>query len=486
MKRFLIIALLLSSLGTQAQDLHFLQPQEEDFYIYYPFYKGVQLVELDLNGFAYAEATYQDFIQPINSIRMVQERANPLLLRDRQGRILAQYNSPDRLVKPRDLLDPDDPKMKTVSHREAARRRTERPFQGLVHVVPDLTIPLKTGEAFRYIVLAGSLYGVLDTTGRVILDLRYEDLNYFDGHYSFSIGGKYGLMDRDFQVLIKPRYTTLQPIGPGRLLAGSRRVGIMDYAETLLLDTVFEEIRPFGDLYFFRREELIPLPKEERSQYSSTIYGVMDRDLDIVSVPRYVSYQPFVYTHDSTAYVYACGFRACGLLDAQTGEELTAFDMVRPPISQHNGYYLIDRKDFKDWRSRRVIADSHFRQIGRGYDYAGFVDGQVGSIALAGRTGEGLQWALMDVQGRVLTPYRYDRIRRYIDGFYQVESGGGLGMINREGKEVLRPRYHRFEIEGQRLGACYESVKEVVDGKTTWIPACEYYLIEGLRLRRLP
>ena len=56
--------------------------------IYYNFYNGIQMIEIDYNNYEKARVDHQDAIKPISSIRPRNYGHNTIILRNKNGELL--------------------------------------------------------------------------------------------------------------------------------------------------------------------------------------------------------------------------------------------------------------------------------------------------------------------------------------------------------------------------------------------------------------
>ncbi len=82
--------------------------------IYYNFYNGIQMIEIDYNNYEKARIDHEDMIKPISSIRPRNYGHNTIILRNKNGELLHQYNLRGKTFKSTDFLPSE--KCITVSH----------------------------------------------------------------------------------------------------------------------------------------------------------------------------------------------------------------------------------------------------------------------------------------------------------------------------------------------------------------------------------
>src|SRR6185436_14066031 len=81
-------------LGTDGfSQFHFGSTNKKDYIIYYHFYNDVQMIEVDENAW---EQSKVDAMPPMNMTPIAPFGANPIIFRDRYGKILKQYNTKNK------------------------------------------------------------------------------------------------------------------------------------------------------------------------------------------------------------------------------------------------------------------------------------------------------------------------------------------------------------------------------------------------------
>jgi hypothetical protein len=73
---------------------------------------------------------------------------------------------------------------------------------------------------------------------------------------------------------------------------------------------------------------------------------------------------------------------------------------------------------------------------------------------------------LLMPDGKALTPFKYDGIGMFVNGFASVFLGEKEGFINRKGKEVIPPKY--FTSAPLLIGNFYEGLCAVSQGQSWW------------------
>lgn len=161
--------------------------------IYYPFYNGRQLVEIDLVS-EWMKEGYPERAIPraIDWEDLNPAPLNPVLVRDIAGAIIASYNTKEKDFSGYKLLPPGKLQGKTVWHRERLYRGEHK------------GVTTQTDSAGRYYIFEGNKKGAIDSFGRLLLAPEYDII--------YMLGKAYYLVKEKNAVITSIDFASRQPV----------------------------------------------------------------------------------------------------------------------------------------------------------------------------------------------------------------------------------------------------------------------------------
>ncbi len=136
----------------------------------------------------------------------------------------------------------------------------------------------KTREyADYYSVTKGKLRGILDLKGNVLVPVEYEYLHKIGKTDYLCFGDEkngYGMMNKDGSIVIEQKYEAKLSEAGENLLRTKKngKIGIIDFQEKMVLPFEWDELSPIRGVYLAQKDKK---------------YGIMTQDLDIVVEPKY-------------------------------------------------------------------------------------------------------------------------------------------------------------------------------------------------------
>lgn len=272
--------------------------------------------------------------------------------------------------------------------------------------------------AYCKVMMADTLCGLIDSTGREVLPCIYTSVDYpSEGRILVQKGAFYGYTDLDGEVVIPIQY----------LAAGNFSEGCA--AVTVPLDSFFSACTFIDTL----GHQLFPPRFESVSAFA---YG-------LAMVMQYQRWGLIDHTGNivlPTVYDYIVGL-ADTLFFASSDEALALFDARMKPLTKyiynwtsglHEGRIGVMRDDkygFLDRQGREVVPCI--------YDATGIFSSGRTMVQLNGKYG------IIDTNGRIVLPIEYDdRVITgskyyYSDGLSLVEKDGKAGYVDLEGNLVI-------------------------------------------------
>lgn len=366
--------------------------------IYYNFYNGVQMIEIDYNNYEKARIAHEDMIRPISSIRRINYGHNTIILRNKNGELLHQYNLREKTFKSTDFLPSE--KCITVSH--ASRldanyiAKTNYPFYG----------------KYSFYVTENNKAGLIDTLGTPILEVVYDAiLSYGDNYnlnsyimfdtrndtendtcfYTIKRNGKWGF--KSDKLAIEPKYDELIPLKKDVFkIKKNTKYGLINYKEESLIEPIYTNLIYKNDFYLYTNEAI-----ENIDKYT-TLYGIIDSNFKIKTQPIYSNLEDIIENYYPSGKYWACKSDGCGAID-KNGNEISKFKYGSMPQNPYNNYYRTD--DFKD-NNKRYILNLDFEEIGKNYDLIYDWKNLLFTVK------KGTKFGLIDLNNKVVLPCEYD------------------------------------------------------------------------------
>jgi len=366
--------------------------------IYYKFYNGIQMIEIDYNNYEKARVDHEDGIRPISSIRPRHYGHNTIILRKENGELLHQYNLRGNPFKSTDFL----PSEKTITATHSSRL--------------DANYTAKTNYPsygkYNFYVTENNKAGIIDTLGTPILEVIYDAIlsynyNYklnsfqmFDFRnddadetcfYTIKLNGKWGF--KSDKITITPKYEELIPLKKDVLrVKESNLFGLLNYKEKVIIKPIYTDLIYKNDFYIYTKDAIDKLDKYE------TFYGIIDSNYKIKTQPIYRNFEDIIENYYPSGMYWTCKTNGCGALD-KNGTEISKFKYGSMPQNPYNKYYRTD--DFKD-SNKRYILNLDFEEIGNEYDVVYDWKNQLFTVK------KGVKYGLIDINNKVVLPCEYD------------------------------------------------------------------------------
>lgn len=307
----------------------------------------------------------------------------------------------------------------------------------------------------------GARYGYLDRSGRVAIEPRFDKAYDFEGPVArVSKGGKYGLIQPSGKWVVRAKYNKIYPFdryGLARVSFGdgALRYGIVNHQGKLLnKGGGYLEIRDFREGLAAARTRrgfgfldttgiLVVADRYSKvSDFSEGLAAVQYKGNCGYIGPDGIPVVPLTYSkcldfEDGKAVVYN-GYKKAGLIDS-LGRTL-----IEPSINRlytfQNGKGLVKDENCRFYYIAEQVGyyDGYYQQAGS------FQHG----IAVVQSNG---RWGVINQNGMVLVPPKYDKIDEFEDGFAKVRITGFSGLSNLRGELIVQPDYEYISYAGEGL-----------------------------------
>jgi WG containing repeat len=279
-------------------------------------------------------------------------------------------------------------------------------------------------------VKSGRLWGIIDTRGKSIAPAQFDAVSEITARQAVVVlGGKYGLMDSTGQMLIEPRYTFLQRIDDGLVLINQGgdcqtrdceggKWGLINLGLQQTLAPAYNLIQDF-DAFGLALANV-----GGRCGYDSCDggrWGIVNTDAREVLPPQYLK---VVVNQRSEAYIQAdAGWGLYNLVQQRI--------MIQPRYDELRRF-APNRVAMRSGKLWGVLNDRGDTLVMP--QYQGFLDAGYGYLAYQ-RNGK---FGLMDSLGRERSPARYDLVQMEAHGWIRVKNEGYFGLVDTSGREITR------------------------------------------------
>lgn len=261
-------------------------------------------------------------------------------------------------------------------------------------------------------------FGYVDEKGKEWIEGKYDYAEEFSEDLAVvQVGRYFGYIDRKGEIVIPLQYTQAAYFLQGRALVAKEELyGFIDKENREIIPCIYERITPFAS--------------HEAYAVKNGKTGIIDTEGKVL-VP--FEYDKIEQLKSGLFVVNQAGRE--GFLNAQK-------QMILP--CQY-GYYTIEDKEGKPLIVLRTKDDTPYYRISYNSRYG-----------------------LMDFEGNVLTPCKYEKIGAFTDGnLAHVILNDKVGYIDSNGKEVIPPIYdYSRTLPGNRYALYKDGLCYLVDNRT--------------------
>ena len=392
---------------------------------YFPFYDGVQLIEIDYFSQSLARGRHGDGIHPRGGSdyhdAISLDTPNGFILRSSTGRVIKTFGIHDmNAIK---VLPPND--AATITHRE----RLNMPKLG--DEFEDYTWKDANGYGYRfrgtkkpdwqeYPWLNDYFVGIIDTLGNVM----FQEVDYFshvDGEYLVSSKGKFAIYDSTFSMTMN--YVS----GTMSRAALNRYFHVTTTGETNIVDRFgkkvddqdhlsIEPARHYGGYLYSMQTEL------------GVRWGIMRSDLSYVTPALYIEIKVL-----PRGYAVSDSLTSFALLN-EDGVQITDFGFERDAFRYYeDGTYTMYKRHptFKEG----MIDSLGNVIIPLMYDRVKEFRNGIAGVCLNNK------WGIVNRKGEVLSELIYSEIIHVYPKHIQVRIDKKEGILGHNGEVILEPNY---------------------------------------------
>ena len=252
-------------------------------------------------------------------------------------------------------------------------------------------------------------YGLLDRTGKITIETKYELLEALDNpsYFRFRKEGRYGVIDADGRIIVPAEYDYIGGMAEDVIVARANGLyGCFDKNGKVVVPFEYEEIREY-------------VGGQARIRLMQR-FGFIDKVGNIVVAPFSDEVENFteglalVTIKNKLGFVNPQGdWVAVPMYD-----DACAFSGGLAYVS-HNGKY-----GYIDKTGTFVIPMQYDKATAFNQTY------EMACVSLNGK------WGIISKDGKVVVPIEYDAVEISADGFVSIKSGGKYGIYSREGKMI--------------------------------------------------
>jgi hypothetical protein len=428
-------------------------PNIENYFVYYPFYNGVQMIKVDMLAYEGARIRFLDAMQPISSFRYSTVESNDYVLRNEMGIIIRQYCNNLFRYEDSSFIHPSALKSKAVRYHVSD---TAFDYYGKGYFWYHDKVPQYDKYSFKVIDPSTGKFGIIDTLGNFQIVALYDEIIYAKSNYYILREGKWGLIDQGFKMIISPKYSRLESLDPANL-ACYEKCGIVDNNGAVIVGFMYDEIAPV-------RKHVPGNTRFYRFTVNKRI-GLLDADFKVMVPAVFNSFG--VYENGR---FYASDTNNIYMILNPDCTPLSENEFTAAPELLRSGNYRIYKSDGSGGRHKQGIIDSAGNVlIPARYEYIedivvgkaiAYLHSKYGVVKVGGRELTGFKydkivlfrdgmgklyldgkWAYMDSKGHLLTDLKFDEAEDFHRGYARVQIGQQWGLIDSSGKQPIPCEY---------------------------------------------
>ena len=356
--------------------------------------------------------------------------------------------------------------------------------------VYEITSGIQTDNSMikGYYAVKNGKWGCIDSFGNTVIDFKYEALDKFDemGRARVIYKGFFGIIDCGGKEIISPAYDYIYPFGKLNVAVAKlgNNYGAVRHDGSVAIPFKYDYIYPFNDEFstvaysdkeFFvintdgnpvndKRYRYIEEFKNGMALAYSEGYGYIDHNGNEVikcihsDVKQGTAISVFLKKDNKWALYSPDGRNMTGYIYDDAGEFENGLSAVSIESDGNKKYgYVNDSGDIiipmiysqaQKFKYGKAIVSQGFAHgiidiegnVVIPFDYTGFNPSYDYNVIAA--AGKNRKWGLISFTNDILTPFIYDYIFEFTDGFAPVLQNGKYGAVNTAGKIVVPIKYN--------------------------------------------
>ncbi len=303
---------------------------------------------------------------------------------------------------------------------------------GIVYIDPSdsvrIELPIQEATDFSQGVARvrkENLWGLIDKNGKYILKPKYRKIEPFQSNGLAVVRldaatPKYSLIDINGKRIGKKSFQKILPFSEGKAVVRSGKFyGYIDESGSLIIPAQYNRARSFSN---------------SRSIVQKEKWAVIDESGNNITDFKYVNIQDF----KNGFAIAKLDHKTFCILDHQgqltlplTESKILAFDGHRVLMQEKQGHLV-----FRDLSGRGHAGP---------YKEAMGFRGGTAPVKVKNK------WAVINQQGILLVPPKYDKVYPFEKGFARVKVRRRYGLSNKEGEIIIPPEYEYIQYAGEGL-----------------------------------
>ena len=365
--------------------------------------------------------------------------------------------------------------------------------------VYEITNGVQTTNQFikGFYVVKNSKWGMVDTFGNVVIDIKYDALDKFDinARARMIYKGKFGIIDSGGNIVIEPLYDYIYPFNKLNVTVATvgNKYGILDVNNKFVTKFEYDYIYPFNDQF-------------STVAYKNSKFGIISNTGEVITDFKY-SYMEELKNGITLVYDNGYGYIdsngneiiKCVHSDIKQGTANSVFlkkdglwALYLPSGRMLTDYVFVSAGDFSNGLSCVSVNTPYGIKYGYVNDsgdiiidfiYDNAFDFRYGKAVVSknGYTGiidvdsnvviafmykaiitqydynliiccnEKGKWGLVNLSNQNISEFKYDYIEEFKNGYSVVSNNNGYGIIDTTGTEVVKPIYDKKELAYDKI-----------------------------------
>ena len=276
-------------------------------------------------------------------------------------------------------------------------------------------------------------WGLMKLNGKLIIDVKYEDLFYFCSYVWFKENGKWGFMDLNKKVLIKPNYEAIIRLENSNFIKTkiNEKWGLVNCNGKEILDNEFDKISYLGDGYFLVEKNNL---KGVVDSFGKLIIDLKYKDISY-SNKKFVLYDGNYWRFENIKFSYlefvsdlliAKKDEFFGIIDTNG---VVLIDFYYDSIRIFNNFIFVKKSNYG------TLFNTKFEKISENIDSFVIFENFLKFRKFG-------KWGLISKNGSLLLEAEYDYIDKSdVNGLIRIVKDGYFGLFDLNKGIILKPKY---------------------------------------------
>ena len=325
----------------------------------------------------------------------------------------------------------------------------------MITEVGDLTLEIDSGMPFKNgiaCVKKDGKYGYIDKTGKIIVDIQYDDANnFYNGIACVKKDGKWGYIDKTGNIIIDFKYDEAGDFSEEGLAPVKNenfKWGYIDTNGKTVIDFQYAEADEFNEGIAQVKndyQEYLYIDTNGNSINDSTYKEGSICSDGLIGVAKDEKHWGYIDKSGNTVidykYLEVSSFKDGVALVNDNGNSIIIDKSGNTKLTGTNEYYIKSNYSQGLAGIQSKMTNGKFGFINENgkivieceYDY--YNDFSEGLSAV--RVGSKGKYGFIDKNGNNVIDYKYDSVSYFSEGLVAVKINGKAGYINKEGKVII-------------------------------------------------